>query len=326
MATVSFYRQTTGSTATGAITFDTTNKYIYLGDGSTAHKFDCNNTNTDTKNTAGATTTSSKIYLVGATATGANPQTYCNTSCYAYNKKLYSNGSVVSNGIPYYSSYMSTTTTNRTGAHFAYIQQAPLYNANVTSTDGTAAGITWWKMYGQNVVSSSNMIEESADMGFDYAIANHADRPPLENAKWIDVAIDPWYLAYNANGGAAIPDSTPAFSSYPGQNIVRCYRTQTNNYADMDSTYPNATGMFVGTRMLVPSGSSSSGLYWGSITVELCCNATNAVHVHMYRYKATTSSCAVTGASKYSAKYGGEEYVTTAVALEKFIYPLYIQY
>lgn len=41
---ISFYRQTTGSTAKGAITFDTTNKYIYLGDGSTAHKFDCNNT------------------------------------------------------------------------------------------------------------------------------------------------------------------------------------------------------------------------------------------------------------------------------------------
>lgn len=41
---ISFYRQTTGSTAKGAITFDTTNKFIYLGDGSTAHKFDCNNT------------------------------------------------------------------------------------------------------------------------------------------------------------------------------------------------------------------------------------------------------------------------------------------
>lgn len=44
MANVSFYRQTTGSTATGAITFDTISKYIYLGDGRTAHKFNCNNT------------------------------------------------------------------------------------------------------------------------------------------------------------------------------------------------------------------------------------------------------------------------------------------
>lgn len=44
MANVSFYRQTTGATTKGAITFDTTNKYIYLGDGSTAHKFNCNNT------------------------------------------------------------------------------------------------------------------------------------------------------------------------------------------------------------------------------------------------------------------------------------------
>ena len=35
-------------------------------------------TDTDTKNTAGATDTSSKIYLIGATAQTANPQTYSN--------------------------------------------------------------------------------------------------------------------------------------------------------------------------------------------------------------------------------------------------------
>lgn len=44
---------------------------------------------TDTKNTAGATTSTSKMYLIGATATGANPQTYCNTSVYATNGTLH---------------------------------------------------------------------------------------------------------------------------------------------------------------------------------------------------------------------------------------------
>ena len=47
----------------------------------------------DTKNTAGADNTTSKIYLVGATAQGANPITYSNDKCYAEGGYLYTNGS-----------------------------------------------------------------------------------------------------------------------------------------------------------------------------------------------------------------------------------------
>lgn len=51
---------------------------------------------TDTKNTAGATTTSSKIYLIGATTQGANPVTYSQNGNYIdTNGKLYSNYSEV---------------------------------------------------------------------------------------------------------------------------------------------------------------------------------------------------------------------------------------
>ena len=38
---------------------------------------------TDTKNTAGSTDTSSKIYLIGATSQAANPQTYSDNDVYA---------------------------------------------------------------------------------------------------------------------------------------------------------------------------------------------------------------------------------------------------
>ena len=38
--------------------------------------------NTDTKNTAGSTDTSSKIFLVGATTQAANPQTYSHDTAY----------------------------------------------------------------------------------------------------------------------------------------------------------------------------------------------------------------------------------------------------
>ena len=40
------------------------------------------NTDTDTKNTAGATDTSNKIYLIGATSQAANPQTYSHDTVY----------------------------------------------------------------------------------------------------------------------------------------------------------------------------------------------------------------------------------------------------
>lgn len=49
-------------------------------------------TNTDTKNTAGATNSTSKLFLIGAASQGANPQTYSNSSVYASAGRLYSNG------------------------------------------------------------------------------------------------------------------------------------------------------------------------------------------------------------------------------------------
>ncbi len=53
-------------------------------------------TNTDTKNTAGATDTSSKIFLVGATAQEANPQTYSQDTAYVGTDGcLYSGGAKV---------------------------------------------------------------------------------------------------------------------------------------------------------------------------------------------------------------------------------------
>lgn len=42
----------------------------------------------DTKNTAGATNSTSKLFLIGATAQTANPQTYSNTYVFATNGLL----------------------------------------------------------------------------------------------------------------------------------------------------------------------------------------------------------------------------------------------
>lgn len=43
---------------------------------------------TDTKNTAGSTDTSSKIFLIGATSQAANPQTYSDNEIYVTNGVL----------------------------------------------------------------------------------------------------------------------------------------------------------------------------------------------------------------------------------------------
>lgn len=49
------------------------------------------NPNTDTKNTAGSTDTSNKIFLVGTTSQAANPQTYSDNQVYATNGQLNGN-------------------------------------------------------------------------------------------------------------------------------------------------------------------------------------------------------------------------------------------
>lgn len=54
---------------------------------------------TDTKNTAGSTDTSSKIFLIGATSQATNPQTYSQDTAYVgTDGKLYSNSKVVLTG------------------------------------------------------------------------------------------------------------------------------------------------------------------------------------------------------------------------------------
>ena len=46
---------------------------------------------TDTKNTAGSTDTSSKIFLIGATSQAANPKTYSDNQVYTTNGQLNAN-------------------------------------------------------------------------------------------------------------------------------------------------------------------------------------------------------------------------------------------
>jgi hypothetical protein len=64
----------------------------------------------DTKNTAGTTNSTSKLFLAGATSQAANPQTYSNVNCYASGGYLYSNGQKVSTD-----DWTSTATVSSSG-------------------------------------------------------------------------------------------------------------------------------------------------------------------------------------------------------------------
>lgn len=124
-----------GGTVTGPVVFGdsvsmtelTTGNIVVTGNASVTNNIQANTingvtvgsspkfTDTDTKNTAGSTDTSSKIFLIGATSQAANPQTYSHDTAYVgTNGKLYSGGNVVLTGGSNASSTVSITpsTTN----------------------------------------------------------------------------------------------------------------------------------------------------------------------------------------------------------------------
>ena len=95
-----------------------------------------NNPNSDTKNTAGSTDTSSKIFLVGATSQAANPQTYSHDTAYVGTDGcLYSGGTKVLTAHQSLSNYSTLANT---------IKSLSISGKTITYTkgDGTTGTLT----------------------------------------------------------------------------------------------------------------------------------------------------------------------------------------
>lgn len=87
-----FIRQDTGGgDSFGRVKFSTLWNYI-KGKADGTYQPKGSYSTTDTKNTAGSTNTTSKLYLIGATSQSANPQTYSNASVYTTGSTIYANG------------------------------------------------------------------------------------------------------------------------------------------------------------------------------------------------------------------------------------------
>lgn len=96
---------------------------------------------TDTKNTAGSTDTSSKIFLIGATSQAANPQTYSHDTAYVGTDGcLYSGGTKVLTAHQTYTSFTGKPTGNQTpsfGGTFTIQQISQSTAGQVSGTDRT---------------------------------------------------------------------------------------------------------------------------------------------------------------------------------------------
>ena len=113
-----------------------------------------NNPNSDTKNTAGSTDTSSKIFLIGATSQAANLQTYSHDTAYVGTDGcLYSGGTKVLTSHQSLSNYSTLSNTIKSlsisGKTITYTK-----GDNTTGTLTTQDNNTWTAMVG--ATSSSN--------------------------------------------------------------------------------------------------------------------------------------------------------------------------
>ena len=108
----------------------------------------------DTKNTAGSTNSTSKLFLIGATSQAANPQTYSNSSCYVSSGYLYSGGTKVS--------VEGHTHEILTSANSIIVNRTSTSNPVIAyQSNGTLVGVLGFDTNGKLVVSpnrSSNTI------------------------------------------------------------------------------------------------------------------------------------------------------------------------
>lgn len=160
-------------------------------DGSSAQTINITDSDLDTKNTAGATDTSSKIYLVGATAQTANPQTYTHDTAYVGTDGcVYSNGTKVSVEGHAHSGYEPTISAGTTAQYWrgdktwVAFPTIPTIPSIMDTAEGNAGTATT-----QRTINAANLKT---------IILNHSpagSRPASDVSSWAKAATKPSYIS-----------------------------------------------------------------------------------------------------------------------------------
>lgn len=202
-----------------------------------------NNPNSDTKNTAGSTDTSSKIFLIGATSQAANPQTYSHDTAYVGTDGcLYSNGTKVLTAHQSLSNYSTLANT---------VKSLSISGKTITVTPGSGDAYT--------LTTQDTVYTHPTAAG-----NKHIPSGGSTNQ----------YLKYSASGTAVwadlptIPTKTSQLTNDSGfltaHQSLSNYLTKTTNISEMgryiDMHYDNATAAYdYDVRLYVDSQGTAKG-------------------------------------------------------------------
>ena len=171
----------------------------------------------DTKNTAGSTDTSSKIFLIGATSQAANPQTYSHNTAYVGTDGcLYSNNTKVSvNGHTHnYITISDTRNDNPAPNSASFIKQALSADFKYVNKINSPSGFGGTYC---GLISFAPWSETSGGNGYQIAVGYNANAHPRLAVRSADLSATSWgswYKIYTSDDKRTPSDIGAAASSH----------------------------------------------------------------------------------------------------------------
>lgn len=254
------------------------------------------NSDTDTKNTAGSTDTSSKIYLIGATSQAANPQTYSHGEVYVgTDHHLYSNSTQVVN--------LSDTQALTNKTYNGYTLAAACAkgvttsvasgNTNLVTSGGvyTALG-SYLPLKGGTMTGNITMGTNKISLGSKTILDGSAEQLTCSTACFVP---NGWAFFDIKSKDQTLTRSSWQISN-DNQLFFRSYRTtDTSNYEAYYLPAPTATGTSnVNYNILTSKGGATSGLLYSSSSVAITSTGFRNIKVITPGTTVTAGSTAIT--------------------------------
>lgn len=197
---------------------------------------------TDTLNTAGSTNNNNKLFLIGTTSQGANPQTYSNVNVYETAGVMYANDYVGQGTVEYIKGTQATATGSWTGiskrtslqdgdliAYYLPVAGSGDASLNLTLADGTTTGAKAIYRY-----AKTTRITTHFSAGSILFMAYNATNDVWNVQNWYDTTVN--YQLRNSNNSkaaAAIAAGALAVGSSAGYKQVASGVTFTLDYPIM---------------------------------------------------------------------------------------------